>query len=188
MKISYVVVLTFFLSPEAWPQEFLKDEARQALDYLNEIRKSPASFSDSTGVDLGYVKTRQALEWNDILARVAEEKAFDMAEREYFSHVDPDGNGINILIKQAGYELPDSWVEDVSVNYFESLQAGAASGKEVINDLIKDEGTDPPGHRNHLLGIDEFWSNCVDAGIGMVKKEGSLYGYYTCIIIAKHDF
>jgi uncharacterized protein YkwD len=120
--------------------------------------------------------------------RVAEEKALDMAEREYFSHVDPDGNGINILIKQAGYELPDTWIQDVSNNYFESIQAGASTGTAVINDLIRDEGTNPPGHRNHLLGIEEFWSNCTDAGIGMVKKEGSTYGYYTCIIIAKHDF
>ena len=188
MRIYVLVLLTLFAGIKTQAQEVLKDEARQALDYLNEIRKSPASFSDSAGVDLGYVEPRQELQWNDILARVAEEKALDMAEREYFSHVDPDGNGINILIKQAGYELPDSWVEDVSVNYFESIQAGASSGKEVVNDLIKDEGTDPPGHRNHLLGIDNFWSNCVDAGIGMAIKEGSLYGYYTCIIIAKHDF
>jgi len=188
MKICYLSILILLASVETWPQEVLTDEARRAFEYLNEMRQSPAAFSEVVGIDLGYAEPRQALQWNDILARVAEEKALDMAEREYFSHVDPDGNGINFLIKQAGYELPASWVEEVTNNYFESIQAGASTGTDVINDLIRDEGMDPPGHRNHLLGIDDFWSNCIDAGIGMVKKEGSVYGYYTCIIIAKHDF
>ena len=188
MRIFLLIILTLLSCSKIRAQEVLREEARKAFEYLNKIRQSPAAFNDSVGVDLGYVKPRQELQWDDILARVAEEKAYDMAEREYFSHVDPDGNGINILIKEAGYELPVDWVRDVTNNYFESIQAGAPTGQDVINDLIRDEGTNPPGHRNHLLGIEYFWSSCVDTGIGMVKKEGSLYGYYTCIIIAKHDF
>jgi uncharacterized protein YkwD len=188
MKKFILSTLTILVFINAQPQEVLRDEARKAFEYLNEMRLSPATFSEVVGVGLGYVEPRQALQWSDILARVAEEKALDMAEREYFSHVDPDGNGINFLIKQAGYEIPASWVEEVTNNYFESIQAGASTGTDVINDLVRDEGIDPPGHRNHLLGIENFWSNCPDTGIGMVKKEGSVYGYYTCIIIAKHDF
>jgi len=188
MKKFFLLLSAILVIIKAEPQEVLKDEALKAFEYLNEMRLSPESFSETVGVDLAYVEPRQKLQWNEILARVAEQKALDMAEREYFAHVDPDGNAINILIKEAGYEILDSWVEDIRNNFFESIQAGASTGQEVINDLVLDEGIDPPGHRNHLLGIDPFWSNCPDAGIGMVRKEGTEYEYYTCIIIAKHDF
>src|SRR5262249_18449068 len=83
-----------------------RDEARKALDYLNKVRKEPAKFSKEIGVDLSDVKARPALKWNDILAKVAEEKALDMANRDYFGHVTPEGLGINIQIHEAGYSLP----------------------------------------------------------------------------------
>ena len=78
-----------------------RDEARKAFDYLNKIRKEPAKFSKEIGIDLSDVKARPALKWNDILAKVAEEKALDMANRDYFAHVTPEGLGINIQIHEA---------------------------------------------------------------------------------------
>jgi len=173
---------------QGYSQELLKEEALKAYQYLNEVRQDPSAFSDEIGVDLKYVEVLPALQWNEELARAAERKAMDMAARDYFDHVDPEGYGMNYWIVKTGYTLPDEWIKRKSFNNFESLQAGLSSGVEVIKSLILDEGTNPPGHRNHLLGILPFWSNCKDVGIGMAQDPDSEYGFYTCVLVAKHDF
>lgn len=164
------------------------DEARIAYEYLNKVRNSPSDYSSDIGVDLTYVSSTHQLIWNETLALVAQNKALDMAKHNYFEHVDSNGDGINIKIHEAGYIMIESWVSDRSLNYFESIGAGYNSGIELINGLIEDKGIDPPGHRNHLLGITDFWADCYDIGIGHVTSKNSDYPTYSCIIIAKHDF
>lgn len=160
-----------------------RDEAHNAFLYLNDIRQSPDDFSEEIGVDLSDVDPIHPLIWHDILAKVAEEKAIDMAKRNYFDHVDPDGNGINILIHEAGYTLPTSWISDPSQNNFESLAAGIRDGFSAINILISSTP-----HRNHILGIQPFWANCYDIGIGFVFSEVSNHSSYCVVIIAKQSF
>jgi uncharacterized protein YkwD len=164
----------------------VQDDKQAALSYLNKVRQSPSTFSAEIGVDLSYVKARPLLVWNETLAKVAQSKAEDMRDRGYFAHVDPDGNGTNIKIHEAGYTLTASFVDNKSNNFFESLGAGYGSGVEGIKALILDQGTNPPGHRNHLLGIDSFWANCTDVGIGFAR--GGSYRTYMVVLIAKHDF
>lgn len=165
------------------------DEPQKALAYLNRIRATPSSFSSELGVDLSYVNSAQNLVWNDTLAKVANAKAMDMATRNYFAHVDPDGNGINIKINDAGYLLIPAFLTTKNQNNFESLAAGSQSGIDAIKNLIIDKGINPPGHRIHLLAIDSFWANCYDVGIGFVKgNSGTSYISYCCVIIAKHNF
>ncbi len=159
-------------------------EANSAFLYLNDIRQAPDDYSEEIGVDLSYVDPIHPLVWNDILGKVAEEKAIDMAKRNYFAHVDPDGNGINILIHEAGYTLPSSWISDPGKNNFESLSAGRLDGVSAIQSLIRSV----QGHREHLLGIHPFWSNCYDIGIGFVYSEVSDYPSYCVVIIAKQSF
>lgn len=43
------------------------------------------------------------LSWNEILATAAREHGLDMARRGYFSHNAPEGGGIEVRAKQAGY-------------------------------------------------------------------------------------
>lgn len=160
-----------------------RDEAHNAFLYLNDIRQSPDDFSEEIGVDLSDVDSIHPLIWHDILAKVAEEKAIDMAKRNYFDHVDPDGNGINILIHEAGYTLPNSWISDPSQNNFESITAGRPDGVSAIQSLIRSLP-----HRSHILGIQPFWSNCYDIGIGFVHSEVSAYSSYCVVIIAKQSF
>ncbi len=179
------IILNFF---HGYSQELLKDEAMKAFQYLNEVRHNPSAYSEGIGVDLRYVAALPPLLWSNELAQAAEKKALDMAKRDYFDHVDPDGYGMNYWISKAGYTLPEEWLKKKSYNNFESIQAGLSSGIEVIKNLILDEGTNPPGHRNHLLGIIPFWSNCADVGIGMARDPDSEYEYYTCVLVAKHDF
>ncbi len=161
----------------------------EAIEYLNKVRAKPAAFTKEIGVDLNNVKPRAKLIWNDTLALVAMNKARDMAKRNYVAHVDPDGNGINIKIFEAGYYLSPAFLREKNANYFESLGAGYSSPLEAIRGLIVDIETDPPGHRIHLLGMDDFWSNCTEIGIGFVKGDSTNeYPFYCCVIIAKHDF
>lgn len=160
-----------------------------ALEYLNSVRAAPPSYSDDLNVDLDNVSPRPPLVWNDTLATVAKNKAADMASRNYFAHTDPDGNGMNIKIHEGGYTLSEAFLKTKADNYFESLSAGEGNTVNVIKTLIVDKGTNPPAHRDHLLGISQFWSNCYDIGIGFVPgTSGSKYRSYCCILIAKHDF
>jgi uncharacterized protein YkwD len=187
-RISLIILVTVLITVPVYSQELLEEEALKAYQYLNEVRRHPSKYSEEIGVDLGYVQALPALTWSEELARAAEKKALDMAKRDYFDHVDPEGYGMNYWIVKAGYKLPDAWIKKKSFNNFESIQAGLSSGVEIIKNLILDEGTDPPGHRNHLLGILPFWSNCKDIGIGIARNPDSEYEYYTCVLIAKHDF
>ena len=166
-----------------------RDKAKDAFVYLNKVRQDPEAYSQSIGVDLSYVEPRQPLNWNQILVKVAEEKARDMATRNYFSHETPEGIGINIMIYEAGYDIPESWYSDPKSNYFESLAAGWGSistGEDFIDLLIIDEGVPSLGHRNHLLGIDSWNSTLVDCGIGYAHNPDSDNKNYVCVIIAKH--
>lgn len=179
------LVLTSFITNDT---KLLKDEAKSAFNYLNKLRENPKLVETETGVKDKNIKAVVALNWNETLVKVAEAKASDMATNNYFGHQDKQGRGINILIHNAGYTLNEAFIKNKSSNFFESINAGLNDPKRIINDLIIDEGLNPPGHRNHLLALDDFYKNCYDCGIGIAYNENSKYKYYTCIIIAKKDF
>jgi uncharacterized protein YkwD len=184
MKKSFFLIFILLLH---WKALLAQDNAvKEAIEYLNKIRKNPAWYSKEIGVDLSTIQARPALQWNDTLARVAQAKAEDMLKRKYFDHTTPEGKGINILIYEAGYGIPKEWTEPASSNYFESIVAGVTTPKEGIVYLLKDKGEidhRKAGHRSHLLGIDKFYANLTDIGIGWVK--GGSLGSYLCVIIAK---
>ena len=185
-----IFLLYILLNTYLNAQNLNREEAKKAFEHLNNIRSNPAAHSARLKIDLNNVKPRHALKWNDTLAKVAETKAMDMAKRNYFGHVDPDGNGINVKIHKAGYKLPQSWVKNKKSNFFESLAAGVEGGPAIIDYLIVDSDTPSLGHRKHLLAIDDFYANCYDIGIGYVERGSgkSAYSTYICVIIAKHDF
>jgi uncharacterized protein YkwD len=187
MKQRAIILFLLFdviLTWQGWSQP-MKEQAKAAFEYLNKVRENPSKYSKEIGADLSKVKPRAALIWNDTLARVAEAKALDMGKRNYFGHVNPEGRGINIMIHEAGYDLPPEWIKDKQANFFESINAGTETGTGAIRDLILDSYDKEKGHRKHLLGTNEFYSTLTHIGIGHVKVEGSKYIYYTVVIIAK---
>lgn len=189
-KISSFLLLPllFFLFVSAKPTiEVDKKEAQEAFEYLNRVRLSPADFSKEIGVNLRKVKPLPALVWNDTLAAVAEARAKDMAEKNYFGHINKKGEGVNILIHRAGYHLSEEFYKNKKNNFFESLAMGQESGVEVVRDLILDKGINPPDHRKHLLGMNDFWAECYDVGIGFIRTDNPQKPSYICIIIAKHE-
>ena len=165
-----------------------KEESKKAFTTLQDIRNYPNKYFQQLHFDKDLKTSAIQLQWNDTLAKVAEGKAYDMAKRNYYGHVDPDGFGINHFIDQAGYKLNPKWTITKSNNYFESLTANVTTGEEAIRYLVKDSITPSLGHRKHLLGLDNWNSTLTDVGIGFVRNDtGSIYRTYICIIIAKHD-
>ncbi len=199
-KILILIVLAFsiegciplivneILDPKPKNPTLDKNEALEAFSLLNEIRINPNSYHEELkfSVQLDSV-TKTKLVWNDTLAKVAETKALDMANRNYFAHVDPDGFGINYFINQSDYKLSNRFLADKSQNNFESLGGGYNNGTALIKGLIIDKNTPSLGHRKHLLGIGSYYASLVDIGIGFVKgSKSNKYNSYACVIIAKH--
>lgn len=195
MKTNRFMFLPFFLiiiglvgfTGDVQTPKVSKEEAKAAFEYLTKFRNDTKTYGTQIGIDLRKEKL-PVLKWNEILAKVAEERAMDMAKQRYFSHVNTEGYGVNYLLNEAGYTIPQSWYKDKSSNYFESIQAGADSGIDAIKDLIIDKGIPGKGHRKHLLGLSNFYRGMTDIGIGFVKSPGGQYRSYVCVLIAKHDY
>ena len=160
----------------------------EALNYLNAIRNNPQKYVTELNISLKGIKATHALTANSVLMNVAQQKADDMAKRNYFNYLSPEGYGMNYYISHSGYTLNPEWTEDKSLTYFTSICAQTAEARDVINELIIDNGAYDPGNRKMLLGISKFYASCYDIGIGYAYSSSSKYGHYWCIIIAKHDF
>jgi len=158
--------------------------AYQSFLYLNKFRANPSEMASKIDLDLGDVQASRQLIWDPILAKAATEKAIDMATHNYFSHVDPDGKGMNYYVSQAGYRLPVSWVEDAKKNYIESIAASSKFPDKFIDQLIVDKNVHDKGHRNHLLALTSFYKKATRCGIGIIYDPMSKYHYYCCVLIA----
>lgn len=167
-----------------------KAEAQHAFQYLNQVRIKPAKFQQKFPFLLNHKIRKTALAWNEQLAKVAETKALDMANRKYFAHVDPEGYGMNYYIHKGGYKLHKDWLKNKRSNNFESLAYGLKDGESTINTLLIDKGIPGLGHRKHLLGIGDWNSSLTDIGIGFasIERDAGQLETYVCIIIAKHDW
>jgi len=166
-----------------------KEEGRKAYELLNNIREHPEQYYRELHFNRRDEVTRTPLKWDETLARIAEAKAKDMAKRDYFNHIDPDGNGMNYRINKGGYKLNPDWVKNRRDNTFESIGMGLVGGETAIKTLIIDEGVRDLGHRRHLLGMGEWNSSLQDIGIGYVLREnGDDWETYICVLIAKHDW
>lgn len=163
-------------------------EAQRAFEVLNEARTNPKEYGKRIELNLDKILARHALSWNDTLAKVAQQKAADMAKRKYFNHVTPEGKGINVMIDAAGYKLPKEWLKNKQDNYFESIVAGVVNGEDAIKTLIIDSFDKNLGHRRHLLGTDDWNASLKDVGIGYVNATGADYNSYVVVIIAKRNW
>lgn len=166
-----------------------RNEAYAAYELLNHIRQHPERYRRALQLNPRESLTRSTLRWNDTLARVAEARAYDMAARDYFDHVDPDGYGPNYHINAAGYTLNPDWLKKRDANNFESIAANYAHATDGIRALILGKDYAIKYHRTHLLGMDKWNHSLRDIGIGYVRMpSGSRYQAYLCVIIAKHDW
>jgi uncharacterized protein YkwD len=188
--VSYMVPVVMLLLSFLYNNNpfLVKEEGQQAFQLLNTIRSNPEKYYKELHLNSKLKITKAPLRWNDTLARVAEAKALDMAKRNYFDHVDPDGLGINYFINQSGYTLNSDWLKNKKENFFESIASGQDSGEAAIKAMIIDAGDTSMGHRDHVLGIGDWDASLHDIGIGFVKCDGGKYQSYMCVIIAKHNW
>ncbi len=111
------------------------------------------------------------LKFDERLNRTARAHAADMAERDYFSHQVPGGNGLQTRLQRAGYR----WRRIA-----ENIAAGQASPEATVAGWMQSEG-----HRHNILTA-EFH----DAGIGHVFREkdgGSVrYGHYWTLVLGQN--
>lgn len=188
LPIRLALIQILFICTTAFGQS---GELAAAFQYLNSVRANPGAYSSDVGADLRDVRAMPPLVWNEQLAEAARRKAVDMASRRYFGHTDPDGYGMNHFIHQAGYNLIPAFRSEPSDNNFESISAGTATPREAIINLISD-GNEPvhanAGHRLHLLGMEDFWKNCRDVGIGWATNPNAPYRTYCVVLIAKHSW
>lgn len=191
MRALFIFFFIFSTSSIAQNRSITTDrrQAKEAYLLLNDIRMNPEKYAKKLGISqVGKVKQTQLI-WNEKLAKVAEFRAYDMAKRNYFDHVTPEGLGPNYYIVKAEYNLNPDWIKKKSANNFESIAANHATASDGIRALIVGKGSPGFMHRKHLLGMDEWNGSLVDIGIGFVQSPmGSTYKTYLCVIIAKHDW
>jgi uncharacterized protein YkwD len=188
--VTFLCLSTLFFLGQSSNYILQKEQVKEAFDYLNKVREKPSDFKNEIGYFMKSIKPKHELNWNNILAKVAEEKAMDMAKKNYFDHVSKEGRGINIMIHKAGYKLNSDWIKDKKDNSFESISAGAESAVEAIKNLIIDANVRSLGHRKHLLGMNDWYGMMKDIGIGFVSclNTDNTYNTYCCVIIATHDW
>jgi len=164
-----------------------QQQALRAFEQLNKVRKDPNSFSERYGITLKGIPSSQELTWNDTLAMVAQNKALDMAQKDYFGSVDKDGFGINYYINKAGYRIDTVWRKHNKADNFAAFDGGAPSGPDAIREIVVGKPSTVGDGKELLLGMGDFNSTLVDCGVGFVHgiKE-TKYRTYTCIIIARH--
>lgn len=132
----------------------------------------------------------KSLTCNDILQRVARERALDMGLRNYFDHVTPEGYGPNYLVRQAGYPLPSWYSQSVDANNIESIAYYVASPTPDWQDVVETVWNlwmQSDNHRRHLLGLTDFYAAQTEFGIGYANVPGAGWEYrsYWVVIIAQ---
>ncbi|NJN84312.1 MAG: hypothetical protein HC802_19890 [Caldilineaceae bacterium] len=125
---------------------------------------------------------RQTVRCDLTLSAVARGRAQDMAERDYFGHINPDGIGPNYLVRQEGYPLPSYYSRALDGNNIESIGAGFVEAAELWE---KWKGS--PGHREHVLGLQNFYRTQIEYGIGYATDDASTYRRYWVLITAKRE-
>lgn len=123
---------------------------------------------------------RQQLRCHPILAQVARSRAEDLGTYNYFSHINHQGYGPNYLVQAASYRLPQEYSQAVDGNNIESLGAGPDNA-----DSMWGAWANSDKHRVHLLGLNEFFVEQIDYGIGFARVPSSDYQYYWVVIIAR---
>lgn len=182
-----VLALLGILSLPAMPAFGQRGTGNSTI-YLPLVIKGPgcAALSPEEQALLDFMRNdpeqkRPMLNCDPILQRVARERALDMGQRNYFSHTNPDGYGPNYLVRQAGYPLPSWYGQALDANNIESIAACTSCDAAFVWQMWMNS----PMHRRHILGLDPFFAEQTDYGIGYADVPGSRYVHYWVIITAR---
>lgn len=104
------------------------------------------------------VQQRKSPRCNELVTKIAQARADDMVEREYFGHVDLHGHGANWYLAQVGC-LPSWYPQDG--NTVESITLNYHTPQATWNALVSSKL-----HRPHVLGMHPFFASQVEIGTG----------------------
>ncbi len=124
--------------------------AKAFIEGINGLRAHPRSCGGE------YFQAAAPLVWNDALAEAASNHAEDMADRGYFSHETPAGEGMKERLEKAGY----AWSR-----LGENIAMGQSSVSAVLSSW-----TSSPGHCENMMQ-----PGFVHAGLACTKSRGRLY-------------
>ena len=118
------------------------------------------------------------------LSQVAQARAEDLATRNYFGHTNPDGDGPNQLVREAGYILPSFYSTVRTANNIESITAGTNldTAQEAFDSWLSSGA-----HRPHLLGLTGFTADQIEFGVGYAFDANSDFGHYWVFISAYRE-
>jgi hypothetical protein len=157
---------------------------------LNRARHDPAAYQREIGlaVDLSTVAPRPPLAVNDRLMRSAGRHSDEMAQHDYVGHQSPvTGVWPNQMARDQGYLLPSAWPN--ANNFIESVAAGDwyDSAGVPLEAFLVDQGLPTADHRRHLLGIDSFYAENREIGVGYATEANSTYGHYWTVHVARQE-
>jgi uncharacterized protein YkwD len=127
--------------------------ARDVLPATNARRAAGAICGSSSRASV------PPLAWNADLAEAAQAHAVDMAIRNYFNHVSPDGGTPSERIHAAGFS---------GHVVGENIASGQTSVEDVMNDWMKS-----PGHCENIMRPEYKY-----LGVGYYFSQDSAYGHY----------
>jgi hypothetical protein len=115
------------------------------------------------------------------LAYAARTKALDMARRGYFNHTTPDREGPNVLVERAGYRLPSFYSHSRTANNVEVIVAGRPTADAAWKAWLGSRH-----HRGLALGLERFYVEQTDYGVGYAHVPTSRYKDYWVLMSARH--
>lgn len=124
---------------------------------------------------------RPLMHCDPVLTRVARSRAADMATRGYFAHVTPEGDGPNRHVSRAGYTLPSVYGTRRNANNVEVITAGDETAEQAWRSWLASRS-----HRRQVLGLDKFFADQRDYGVGYAENPHSRYETYWVLITARH--
>lgn len=152
-------------------------------DYAENQRKTEQQFIE-TVENLVFLKTNELrtnpLKWNKDLAIIAREHSEDMANRNFFSHDNPDGDGpteraqkhgINIKTPQGGGVFQIGIAENISqVPTGNVIGCGYVYSAEEVAECAVSGWIISPGHYANM--VDSSYS---EIGVGVAKNNSGVY-------------
>jgi uncharacterized protein YkwD len=157
---------------------------QEFLERLNDARANPALYGQMIGVDLSGVAPSQPLAFDVRLVAAARGHSMDMAIRNYFDHVTPEGITPQQRLLAAGFRAISS---GESIAFFEGPTLTPSDpnnfNSPLVRDvvppsfalalLITDSGMPELGHRRHLLAIDAFFKKHNLVGVGYAFQDST---------------
>ena len=134
----------------------LRDDVLQRLNAARAVARSCGAQK---------MAPASVLTWNDALLSAAVKHSHDMAQRDYFGHVSPEGSRVGNRIRAEGY----NW---------RAVGENLAGGDRGVDGVIAG-WLASPGHCHNMMEPD-----FAEVAVACVQRDGSRWGTYWTMVLA----